>query len=117
MDAKRASKSGVLSGTTGASYVEVLRTDTRGCGALGKILLMIKNTGASYDLKYKIDGYPGDYAGDMGGQSVAIKAETTLGESAAATNTDTDKEYAAVVVSVKSAESTPTAWQLDFCTY
>lgn len=78
---------------------------------------MIKNTGASWDLNYKINGYPGDTTGEMSGQYVAIKAETTLGQGVAATNTDTDKEYAAVVVSVVNAESTPTTWQIDYCTY
>lgn len=117
MDVKRASKSGVLTGVTTASYAEALRVDTRGCGALGKVLIMIKNTGESWDLNYKINGFPGDSTGEVGGQYVAIKAETSLGQGVAATNADTDKEYAAVVVYVANAEATPTTWQIDHCTY
>lgn len=117
MDSKRSNKSGVKTGTTTSSYVEAIRIDTRGCGVQGKLLAMIKNTGASWDMYYKIDSYPSDVDGGLGGLSIASKSETTIGEASTVTSTDVDKGYAAVVISVKSAESTPTTYQIDFTTY
>ena len=109
-------KNGTASGTTTAAYVEVLRVDTRGCGPQGKMIIVIKNTGASYDLTYKIDGYPYDYAGTLSGLSIALKSATYIGETAQVTNTDVAYNLAAVVVSVISKEATATTYQIDWTT-
>ena len=107
-----ATESGSTTGTTTASYVEVFRLDTRGCGVQGKMLISIKNTSGTVTMKYKIDGYPGMY----GGLSIACKSETSIGTSTQVDSTDVDKGYAAVVLSVIDNSGHAT-YQVDWTTY
>ena len=116
MDVRAATKTGTKSGTTTTAYVEALRIDTRGCGVQGKLLLVIKNLHSSNSMKYKIDGYPYDIDGTLGGLAVAIKGETSIAGSAQVTQTDVDKGYAAVVVSVIKDSDVGT-YQIDYTTY
>jgi hypothetical protein len=101
--------SGSKTGTTTGSYVAVLTIDTRGCGPQGKLLISLKNTHGSNTMYYKIDGYPGDPKVTTG-LSIAVKAETQVN------STDVDKNYAAVVLSVKSNSGACT-YQADWTTY
>lgn len=116
MESKVSNKSGSKTGTSTGAYVEVFRVDTRGCGNQGLTMVLIKNTGASWDLKYKITGYPYDVDGTQGGLGYAEAAETTLAEATQAIE-DVSAGYAALVVSVMSGESTATTWQIDYTTY
>jgi hypothetical protein len=117
MEVRAEIKSGKKTGTTTTAYVEALRVDTRGCGVQGLTLLLLKNTGATYDLLYKVDGYPYDVDGTLSGLSYAEKAETTLAQ-ATQVLIDVSQGYAALVVSVMNAETTnTTTYQLDWTTY
>lgn len=109
-------KSNTKSGTTTSAYVEAVRVDTRGCGVQGKLLALIKNLDSSATMYYKIDGYPFDVDGTQSGLSVAIKAETSIAASTTVTSTDVDKNYAAVVISVKQ-NSGAGLYQIDWETY
>jgi hypothetical protein len=109
-------KSNKKTGTTTAAYVEAVRVDTRGCGPQGKFIAIIRNTHATLTMKYKIDGYPNDSDGDQGGLAVAIKAETSIAAATSVTQTDVDKNYAAVVISVID-DSGHATYQIDWSTY
>jgi hypothetical protein len=109
-------KSGKATGTTTAAYVEAVRVDTRGCGPQGKFLAIIRNTHATLTMKYKIDGYPFDVDGTRSGLAVAIKAETEIAAATSVTQTDVDKNYAAVVISVIDSSGHAT-FQIDWTTY
>lgn len=106
-------KSGKKTGTTTAAYVEAVRVDTRGCGPQGKFLALIKNVHASNTMYYKIDGYVNE---DPDCLPVAIKAETSIAGAAVVTQTDVDKNYAAVVISVVK-NSDVGAYRIDWTTY
>jgi hypothetical protein len=116
MEVKIATKSGLKTGTSTAAYVEVFRADTRGYGIQGSGKAMIKNSGASWDLNAKVLGYLADVDGTLSGQYDTIQAECVIAQAAASTVTWTIG-YAAVVISVKSSESTATTWQVDYTTY
>jgi len=136
MDVKAATRTGIKTGLlTSASYTEAVRVDTRGCGVQGKAVILITNTtsgNTSYGatpgpspIYYKIDGYPYDKDGTLGGKAVAVKAATSIAYGASTVvSTDVDKGYAAVVVSVACDNSTgagtgPTAatYQVEYTTY
>ena len=136
MDVKAATRSGIKTGrVTSASYVEAVRVDTRGCGIQGKTVVLITNTSTGTTstaatagpspIYYKIDGYPYDVEGTLGGKGVAVKAATSIAYGASTVvSTDTDKGYAALVVSIACDNSTgaglgptPAAYQVDYTTY
>jgi len=138
MDTKAATRTGMKTGLlTSASYVEVVRVDTRGCGVQGKTLILITNTtsgNTSYGATpgpspfyYKIDGYPYDVDGTLGGKAVAKKAATSIAYGAATVvSTDVDAGYAALVVSLACDNSsvtdlshgpTPARYQVEYTTY
>ena len=104
--------SGTVTGTTTAAYVAALTIDTRGYGAQGKLLLIINNTQAAQTLKYKIDGY----ASPNSAYFVPIKAETSIAAATQVNQTDVDKGYAKVVVSVINDGGACT-YQIDYTTY
>ena len=116
MNILNAVKSGIVSGTTASGYVEAVRVDTRGCGPQGKFLALIANLDSSASMYYKIDGYPADPTGALSGKAVAIKAETSIAASTTITQTDADKNYAAIVISVKQ-NSGAGNYQIDYTTY
>lgn len=116
MNLKHATLSGTKSGTTTSSYVEAVRVDTRGCGPQGKFLALIYNTHASATMYYKIDAYVYDADGTLSGNTIAIKAETSINAATQVTQTDVDKNYAAVVISVKQNSDAGT-YKIDWTTY
>ena len=119
MEAKQSCKSNITKGTTAAAYAEALRVDTRGMGVQGKFFAIVTNLDPSNTMYYKIDGYPADVDGTLGGKPVtpAILAETSLAASTTAIpGTLPDKGYAAVVISVKN-NSGACAYQIDWETY
>jgi hypothetical protein len=114
METRTANISGKKTGTTTATYVEVLDIDTRGYGAQGKTLIIINNISASKDMHYKIDGYPSSNSTYF----VAIKAETDMQEATQVASTDVDKGYARVVVSLQDGESGAACpYEVDYTTY
>jgi hypothetical protein len=133
MDVKAATRTGIKTGRlTSETYTEAVRVDTRGCGIQGKTIVLITNTtsgstgtGATgpSPIFYKIDGYPYDKDGSLGGKAVAVKAATSIAYGASTVvSTDVDKGYAAVVVSVACDNSTgsgPSAadYQIEYTTY
>ena len=112
MNIQRANKTGTTTGTTTASYVEALSIDTRGMGVQGKTLLIINNTDGTSAMLYKIDGYPLPNSTYF----VPIKAETSIAKTVQVVQTDVDKQYAKVVVSVKDDDGHAT-YQIDYTTY
>ena len=112
MDTQPANITGTTTGTTTAAYVAALTIDTRGCGIQGKLLLIINNTHATLTMKYKIDGY----AHPNSAYFVPIKAETSINAATQVNQTDVDKGYAKVVVSVIDNSGHAT-YQIDYCTY
>jgi hypothetical protein len=112
MEVKVANRTGTKSSTTSASYVEAISVDTRSCGIQGKLLLIINNTQAAQTMYYKIDGY----AEPNSAYFVPIKAETSIAAATQVVQTDVDKGYAKVVVSVKNNGGACT-YQIDYTTY
>lgn len=122
MQVKQAIRRNIKTGTvTSPTYVEAVRTDTAGCGIQGKTLVLITNDTAGTSVFWKIDGYPADCDGTLGGKAVAIKAETELAGKTTVTSTDVDKGYAAVVISIRGggviATATPANYRVDYTTY
>jgi hypothetical protein len=112
MESHRSNISGTVSGTTAAAYVEVLSIDTRGFGIQGKLLLIINNTQAAQTMKYKINGY----AEPNSAYFIPIKAETSIAAATQVNQTDVDKGYAKVVVSVINDGGACT-YKIDYTTY
>jgi len=112
MESRTANKTGTKSGTTTSAYVVALDLDTRGYGIQGKLLLIINNTQAAQTLKYKIDGY----AEPNSTYFVPIKAEATITAATQVNQTDVDKGYARVVVSVIDGDGHST-YKIDYTTY
>jgi len=99
-----------VTGTTTAAYVVAL-TINNCAGAV----IEVTNTGATFDLKYKINGYTSAHASCA---LTAIKAETTLGQTVASGRlTDANSPYARIEVLVISAEATATTYQIDYIAY
>ena len=129
MESRRSNKSGMETGTTvqgtagsgvAPSYVEVVRVDTRGCGIQGRMLAIFENQTSGTSIYWKIDGYPADVDGTLGGNAVAVKAETQLASTTTVTSTDVDKGYAAVVISIRGAGNgggTAADYRVDYVTY
>jgi hypothetical protein len=113
MEAQAATLCGSVSGTTTASYVAAATLDTRGMGVQGKLLLIINNTtAATTSMYYKIDGY----AHPNSAYFVPIKAQTSIAAATQVVQTDVDKGYANVVISVIDNSGHAT-YQIDWCTY
>ena len=113
MEVRTANITGTISGTTTASYVAAIDIDTRGYGAQGKLLLIINNTtAATTSMKYKIDGY----AQSNSTYFVPIKAETSIAAATQVVQTDVDKGYARVVVSIID-DSGHATYKIDYTTY
>lgn len=104
---------GTITGTTTAGYV-VAATIAGNGGLTGKTIVQISNlSGATTTMYYKIDGYLSTHPDCV---AAAIKAETSIANATPIVNTDTDKPYARVVVSVKN-NSGACNYQLDYMTY
>ena len=113
-EVRGANKSAKLTGTTTSAYVVALDVDTRGYGIQGKTLIVINNKKADKVMHYKIDGYPSDDSTYF----IAIKAETDLAAATQVANSDVDKGYARVVVSVQDGESAAACpYEIDYTTY
>lgn len=123
MEVKQAIKSNSGSGTlTTGTFAEIFRVDTRGCGIQGKTVLIIENETTGTAVRWKLDGYPADTDGTLGGNAVAVKAEATLGEKTTVVSTDADKGYAALVLSMRvycdtGVVATPADYRIDYTTY
>ena len=116
MDVEAATLTGSVTGTcTSTSVYQIaLDIDTRGCGVIGKLLLVINNTtAATKTLHYKIDGY----ASSNSSYFVPIKAATSINAVTQVNQTDVDKGYARVVVSVKGNSHADPTYQIDYTTY
>jgi hypothetical protein len=111
MEITKSYNNNTVTGTTTTAYVVAL-TIPNCAGAL----IQIRNTGASYDLLYKIDGY---ISGHPSALATAIVAETTLGQAtSSAMITAVNSPYAKVVISVMNAETTNvTTYQVDYIAY
>lgn len=115
MDAKLATSSGLKSGTTTAAYVVAAKIDTRGCGYQGKTHFILRNTGATNSMYYKITGYLGDASGEIG-TAIALKAETSIAAAGSVDDvTYIATPYAAVVFEVKN-NAGATTYSLEWCT-
>jgi hypothetical protein len=119
MDVTIANQSGMLTGTTTASYVKVLTIDTRGSGIIGKTRFLLKNTGSSNSIYYKIDGYLSDPTASVG-NAIALKAETSIAASGSVDESVTPVAvvlpWAAVVFSLKNNAGAST-WSLEWQSY
>lgn len=115
MDVQLACSSGLVTGTTTASYVEALHIDTRGCGYQGKTHFILKNTGSN-SMFYKINAYLGDPSGTIG-TAVAITAETSIAAGATVNDaTSIAANYAAVIIYVENNAGV-TTYSLEWCTF
>lgn len=112
MEVRAQNITGVVTGTTTSAYVEALSIDTRGYGVQGKLVLIINNTHATLTMKYKIDGY----AEPNSTYFVPIKAEASISAVTQVVQTDVDKGYAKVVVSVIDNSGHAT-YKIDYATY
>jgi|WetSurMetagenome_2_1015567.scaffolds.fasta_scaffold1509017_1 hypothetical protein len=108
-----ANKFGTVTGTTTASYVEILHVDLRGCGQTGKFVAKLKNTGASNSIYYKIDYL-------IGGEnsiSAAGKAETSIAAAGTAAISTTEVPYNCIVIISVVNNAGASTYQLDWTTY
>jgi hypothetical protein len=104
---------GTVTGTTTASYV-VAVTITGNGGLTGKTIIQLSNlSGATTTMYYKIDGY---YSTHPSCVATAIKAETSIANATPVVNTDADKPFAKVVVSVVD-NSGHCNYQIDYMVY
>jgi len=113
MDVNLAGLNGYTSGTTTSGYVAALTIPGYG-GINGKSIFVITNlTGATLTMYYKIDGYVSSNPDCV---AIAVKAETDVVNATPVVNTDTDKPYDHVVVSVKN-HSGACAYTIDWMRY
>lgn len=100
-------------GTTTASYVEIMHEDLRGCGNQGKFVGSLKNTGASNSIYYKVDYL-------LGGEnsvSKAGKAETSIAAAGTAAITTTEVPYNCIVIVSVVNNAGASTYQFDWTTY
>jgi len=111
MEITHSYNNGTVTGTTTTAYVQALVINN--CAGA---VVQIKDTGATYDLLYKIDGYISLNPLCI---PTAIVAETTLGQTVASgLLTSINSPYAKVVISVMNAETTNvTTYQIDWIAY
>lgn len=106
-------QNGTVTGTTTAAYVAALTISGNG-GLTGKTIIKLTNkSGATTTMYYKIDGYLSTHPDCA---ATAIKAETSIANATPVVNTDTDKPYAKVVVSVVD-NSGHCDYQIDYMVY
>lgn len=115
METRMATKSGIFNGTTGATYAEAVRVDTRGYGYQGKTLVKIRNTGAVNTIHYKIDAYLADPTGELGGLVENLVSETSIPVSTTISTYTVTANYAAIVISLKNNAGAST-YKVEFLT-
>lgn len=104
---------GTISGTTEADYKEALVFSGNG-GLSGKSIIRITNSdGASKTMYYKVDAYLSTSPLCV---ATSITGETDITDATPVVNTDVDKPYAKVVVSVKN-HSDACAYLIDYMVY
>jgi hypothetical protein len=113
MESRKANKSGTASGTSGASYVEILRADLRGYGAQGKFIGFLRNTHGANTLYYKVD----IYAVDGGTLFKAGKVETSIAASTTIEITTTEVPYNGIVVVSVKQNSGAGGYLLEWMTF
>ena len=113
MDIEFGGNNATLTGTTTASYVVAATIKGNG-GLTGKTIVQISNlSGASTTMYYKIDGY---YSNHPDCVATAVKSETDITNATPIVNTDADKPFAVIKVSVKN-HSGACKYQLDYMVY
>lgn len=106
-------KFNTTTGTTTASYVEIMHEDLRGCGVQGKFYAKLKNTGSSNSIYYKVDYL----IGSENSISTAGKAETSIAAAGTATITTTEVPYNCIVIISVVNNAGVSTYQLDWTTY
>jgi hypothetical protein len=112
MEVKYTPKSGTVTGTTTAAYVEALRIEGYG-GVQGKTIFNIRNSGATNTIYYKIDAY---LTSNPNCLVTNVTSQTSIAVSTTIQNTTIVIPYAVIVVSVVNNSGAST-YQIDWINY
>jgi hypothetical protein len=100
---------GTVTGTTTSAYVEALTIGN----CAGAVIKVTNISGATKTMYYKVDGYTSASASCA---ATAITAQTDVTSATPVVNTDVNRPFAKVVVSVEN-HSDACSYQIDWIAY